>query len=104
MPLNRVQVEQFCSDLAELFSLRTPRFSHRRQIRCRWKKKTLHLGRTVTRENLAHELAHYFHGELVFGDSRRRGGKLHGREFHRWRLLIGNYISQEFGEGEGVTL
>ena len=104
MPLNRVQVEQFCSDLAELFSVRTPRFSHRRQIRCRWKKKTLHLGRVVTRESLAHELAHYFHGELVFGDTRRRCGKLHGVEFHRWRLLLGNYISQEFGEGEGVRL
>jgi hypothetical protein len=103
MPLNRIQVETFCMDLAELFSVRTPRFSHRRQIRCRWKKKTLHLGRTVTRENLAHELAHYFHGELVFGDKRRRAGKLHGREFNRWRLLLGNYISQEFGEGEGVT-
>jgi hypothetical protein len=103
MPLSRVQVEEFCGNLAELFSVRTPLFSHRRRLRCRWNQKTLHLGRVITRADLAHELAHFFHGELKFRDGRPRLGLLHGREFHKWQLLIGNYISQEFGEGEGVT-
>ena len=103
MPLSRTQVEEFCIDLADLFSVHTPRFSHRRQLRCRWTQKTLHLGRVVTRDNLAHQLAHYLHGELKLKDGRQRRGTLHGRAFGRWRLLVGNYIAQEFGEGEGVT-
>lgn len=104
MPLSRAQVDTFCGDLAELFSVRIPRVSHRRCVRCRWKQKTLHLGRAIDRETLAHQLAHYFHGELKYKDGRPRRGRLHGREFRAWVRLIGNYVAQEFGEGEGVVL
>lgn len=105
MPLSRAQVETFCGDLAELFSVRIPRVSHRRCVRCRWKQKTLHLGRAIDRASLAHQLAHFFHAELKYeAMCRPRRGRLHGREFRAWERLIGNYIAQEFGEGEGVIL
>lgn len=116
MPLTRPQVELFCLDLAELFSIRPPRISHRRRIRCRWKKRTLHLGRKITRSELAHELAHYIQRELVWelprGDRSKHlsafyihaCGRLHGARFRAWERLVGNYIAQEFGEGEGVIL
>lgn len=114
MPLSRAQVDTFCGDLAELFSIRMPRISHRRRIRCRWKKRTLHLGRKISRRELAHELAHYIQRELAwpFDPSSKHVaafyasecGRLHGRRFRAWERLIGNYIAQEFGEGEGVVL
>jgi hypothetical protein len=104
MSLAVSQVGSFTLDLAELFSIRPPRISRRRRIRCRWKKKTLHLGRTIRRDELAHELAHFFHGELKLRDGKSLRGKLHGREFLAWERLVGNYIAQEFGEGEGVSL
>ncbi len=104
MSLAVSQVECFTIDLAELFTVRAPRISHRRRIRCRWKKKTLHLGRKITRASLAHELAHFLHAELKLLDGKCLRGTLHGREFLAWERLVGNYIAQEFGEGEGVTL
>lgn len=123
MPLTRPQVELFCLDLAELFSIRPPRISHRPRIRCRWKKRTLHLGRKINRSELAHELAHYIQRELIRelpsgrfakdpnaavvvhgSEYVKRGGRLHGARFRAWERLIGNYIAQEFGEGEGVIL
>jgi len=116
MSLTVSQVESFIGDLSELFSIRPPRISRRRRIRCRWKKKTLHLGRKIRRDELAHELAHYIQRELAWphdpnalvvvhgSEYVKRGGRLHGRRFHAWRRLIGNYIAQEFGEGEGVAL
>ena len=116
MPLSRPQVESFCQDLAELFSIRPPRISHRRRIRCRWKKRTLHLGRKINRLDLAHELAHYIQRELAWpldpqqwAPSSGKGyihlcGRLHGARFRAWERLVGNYIAQEFGEGEGVIL
>jgi len=118
MSLSIAQVETFVTDLAELFSIRPPRISRRRRIRCRWKNKTLHLGRKITRDELAHELAHYIQRELTWPHEaasglvayrspemkRAKRLRLHGRRFDAWRRLIGNYISQEFGEGEGVTL
>jgi hypothetical protein len=114
--LSRAQVEQFCGDIAELFSIRPPRISHRRRVRCRWKAKTLHLGRKITRDELAHALAHYVQRELHWphdpnalvvshgSEYVKRGRRLHGRRFRAWQRLIGNYIAQEFGEGEGVIL
>jgi hypothetical protein len=104
MSLSRSQVESFSLDLAELFSVKTPRVCRRRRIRCRWKRQTLHVGRNITRSNLAHELAHFFHAELKLKDGKRLRGTLHGREFLAWERLVGNYIAQEFGEGEGVSL
>lgn len=104
MPLTLPQVESFALDLAELFTVPRPRISRRRRIRCRWKRKTLHLGRKITRNNLAHELAHFLHGELRLKDGKCLRGTVHGREFRAWERLVGNYIAQEFGEGEGVTL
>lgn len=104
MPLARSQVETFCGDLAELFSVKIPQISRRRRIRCRWRRKTLHLGRKITRNELAHELAHFFHAELKLKDGKTLRGTLHGREFAAWERLVGNYVSQEFGEGEGVIL
>jgi hypothetical protein len=104
MSLTRSQVEVFAADLAELFSVKIPRISHRRRVRCRWKRKTLHLGRKITRSELAHELAHFFHAELKLHDDKPLRGKLHGREFAAWERLVGNYVAQEFGEGEGVIL
>lgn len=104
MPLALSQVESFTADLAELFRIRPPRISRRRRCRCRWKRKTLHLGRNITRAELAHELAHLFHAELKLKQAKKLRGKLHGREFSAWERLIGNYIAQEFGEGEGVVL
>lgn len=104
MPLSRTQVEIFCGELAELFSVKIPRVSHRRQVRCRFKQKTLHLGRAWDRAALAHQLAHFFHGELLLKDGKPRRTRVHGREFRAWERLIGNYIAQEFGEGEGVIL
>jgi len=104
MPLSRAQVEAFCIDLAELFSVKIPRVSQRRRVRCRWKQKTLHLGRKIGRAELAHQLAHFFHAELKLKDGKLLRGTLHGREFLAWERLVGNYISQEFGEGEGVAL
>lgn len=104
MSLSRSQVECFALDLSELFSVKQPRISHRRRIRCRWKRKTLHVGRKITRSELAHELAHFFHAELRLRDGKRLRGTLHGREFQAWERLVGNYIAQEFGEGEGVAL
>lgn len=104
MPLARSQVESFTLDLAELFSVKQPRISHRRRIRCRWKRKTLHLGRKISRSELAHELAHFFHAELKLKNGKPLRGTLHGREFRAWERLVGNYVAQEFGEGEGVLL
>jgi len=116
MPLATSQVERFALDIADLFSIRPPRISRRRRIRCRWKKVTLHLGRKITRSELAHELAHYIQRELVWPHDpnalvvthgsvyTKRGGMLHGPRFRAWERLIGNYIAQEFGEGEGVIL
>lgn len=109
MPLSRAQVETFCEDIAALFSIRPPRISYRPRIRCRWKRRTLHLGRTINRRELAHELAHYIQRELVWPYDPHpmatlRRGHLHGRVFRTWERLIGNYIAQEFGEGEGVIL
>jgi len=104
MPLARSQVEMFCGDLAELFSVKVPRVSHRRRVRCRWKQKTLHLGRKINRAALAHQLAHFFHAELKLKQGKNLRGTLHGREFQAWERLVGNYIAQEFGEGEGVML
>lgn len=114
MPLTRSQVELFCLDLAALFSIRPPRISHRRRIRCRWKKRTLHLGRKINRSELAHELAHYIQRELVYPldpSSKHLSsfylhscGRLHGARFRAWERLVGNYIAQQFGEGEGVVL
>lgn len=104
MSLALSQVQSFAYDLAELFSVKTPRISRRRRVRCRWKRKTLHLGRKITRDELAHELAHFFHAELKLKDGRCLRGTLHGRTFRAWERLVGNYIAQEFGEGEGVTL
>ncbi len=103
MSLALSQVESFLFDLAELFTVRSPRVSRRRRIRCRWKRKTLHVGRKITRDELAHELAHFLHAELKLRDGRCLRGTLHGREFRAWERLVGNYIAQEFGEGEGVT-
>jgi hypothetical protein len=115
VPLSRGQVENFIGHIAELFSVRPPRIS-RRLGRCRWRQKTLHLGRTITRERLAHQLAHYVARELrwphdpnainvyVGSEFVGRGKRLHGSSFRSWERLIGNYIAQEFGEGEGVTL
>jgi hypothetical protein len=112
--LSRAQVEQFCGDIAELFSIRPPRISHRRRVRCRWKAKTLHIGRKITRDELAHALAHYVQRELHWPHDPaagapapgvpRRSGRIHGPRFNAWQRLIGNYIAQEFGEGEGVIL
>src|SRR5208282_5173107 len=120
MPLSRAQIGGFVCDLAENFGLPEPRISHRRRIRCRFGARTLHLGRATLREDLAHELAHYFHKHFSFADGYRGGyafargfriskgrgalGRIHGEEWNRWRKLIGNYIAQEFGPGEGVTL
>jgi|SRR5882672_638207 len=123
MSLALSQVESFTIDLAELFTVRPPRISRRRRIRCRWKRQTLHLGRKITRGELAHELAHYIQRELVWPHdpkkaavnggsyvngrhylSAKGGGHLHGPRFKAWERLIGNYIAQEFGEGEGVVL
>lgn len=104
MPLSRAQVETFCVDLAELFTVKIPRVSQRRRIRCRWRQKTLHLGHKITRTELAHQLAHFFHAELRLKDGKVLRGTLHGREFAAWERLVGNYIAQEFGEGEGVIL
>jgi hypothetical protein len=116
LPLTRPQVESFIRDLSELFSIRPPEISRRRRIRCRWKKKTLHLGRKITRDGLAHELAHYVQRELAWPHDPNalvvthgsvwtsRAGRLHGPRFKAWERLVGNYIAQEFGEGEGVTL
>jgi hypothetical protein len=120
MPLSRAQVQAFVCDIAENFGLPEPRVSHRRLIRCRFGARTLHLGRTMLRGDLAHELAHYMHKHFAFSDGARlaaaiagapqakkgRGslGRIHGTEWDRWRKLIGNYIAQEFGPGEGVTL
>jgi hypothetical protein len=109
MALTVSQVESFVGDLSELFSIRPPRISRRRRIRCRWKKKTLHLGRKITRSELAHELAHYIQRELAWPpeDFVRPGPlrlRLHGARFKAWERLVGNYVAQEFGEGEGVTL
>jgi len=138
MPLSRAQIGGFVCDLAENFGLPEPRISHRRRIRCRFGARTLHLGRVmmldpplspgktsarvagVRRDDLAHELAHYFHKHFSFADGYRGGyafargfriskgrgplGRIHGEEWDRWRKLIGNYIAQEFGPGEGVTL
>lgn len=109
MPLSRAQVETFCHDIAELFSIRPPDISNRPRIRCRWKKRTLHLGKKITRGELAHELAHYVQRELIWPNDPHpmgtlRRGHLHGRVFRAWKRLLGNYIAQEFGEGEGVIL
>lgn len=114
MSLTLSQVESFVGDLSELFSIRPPRISRRRRIRCRWRKKTLHLGRKITRSELAHELAHYIQRELAWpfpvSDSAPSGAvythrrRLHGPRFKAWERLVGNYVAQEFGEGEGVTL
>lgn len=106
MSLARSQVEPFVYDIAELFSIRPPRISQRRRRRCRWKQKTLHLGRNITRGELAHALAHYVQRELVWSEPvpRRPRGILHGSRFCAWERLLGNYIAQEFGEGEGVSL
>jgi len=116
MPLAVSQVESFLGDLSEMFHIRPPRISRRRRVRCRWKKKTLHLGRNIRRDELAHELAHYIQRELAWphdpsadvvragSEYVKRGGRLHGRRFDAWRRLVGNYIAQEFGEGEGVSL
>lgn len=68
MPLALSQVESFLLDLSELFTVRPPRVSRRRRIRCRWKKKTLHVGRKITRNGLAHELAHFLHAEFKLRD------------------------------------
>jgi hypothetical protein len=115
MPLSRAQVETFVGEIAELFSIREPRIS-RRLGRCRWRQKTLHLGRTITRERLAHQLAHYIAREFTWpkdpnsavvyvgSEFAARGKRLHGRTFRAWERLVANYIAQEFGEGEGVTL
>lgn len=118
MALALSQVESFVLDLSELFSIRPPRISRRRRIRCRWKKKTLHVGRKITRSELAHELAHYIQRELTWpheaasgliaynseAAKRAKRTRLHGRRFKAWERLVGNYIAQEFGEGEGVVL
>lgn len=118
MPLARSQVESFCMDMAELFSIRPPRISQRRRVRCRWKAKTLHLGRNIRRDELAHALAHYVQRELTWPHEaesgliaykspemkRKKRMRLHGSRFKAWHRLIGNYVAQEFGEGEGVML
>jgi hypothetical protein len=105
LPLSKAQVETFVGDLAELFSVRMPRrISCRRRIRCRWKQKTLHLGRKIQRDELAHELAHFLHAEFKLRDGHSLRGTLHGGAFKAWERLVGNYIAQEFGEGEGVIL
>jgi hypothetical protein len=113
MALSRAQVDNFCEDLAELFSIPPPNISRRRRVRCRWKQCTLHLGRNIRRDELAHALAHYIQRELNWPDGmhKRRFGadiplrpRLHGSTFKAWAALIGNYVAQEFGEGEGVIL
>lgn len=104
MALSVSQVQAFIGDLAELFSVKEPRISRRRRVRCRWKRKTLHLGRKITRAELAHELAHFCHAEFKLHDGKPLRGKLHGSQFRAWERLVGNYIAQEFGEGEGVAL
>ena len=72
----------------------------------------------IRRDDLAHELGHYMHKHFAFCDGKGKAhpeglyatkgrgplGRIHGLEWERWRLLVANYIAQEFGPGEGVTL
>jgi hypothetical protein len=98
------QVEAFTGDLAEMFGVKQPRISRRRRVRCRWRQKTLHLGRKISRQELAHQLAHFLQAEFKLRDGLSFRSPMHGTAFRAWERLLGNYIAQEFGEGEGVIL
>ncbi len=103
MPIAVPHAQDFLDCVAREYEIAPPKATRRiprEGKKCRRRRRALPLGRSgVTRDALAHQLAHYLHWKIAKAG---RGQPVHGAEFDRWLRVAETYVAESFGPGDGV--